>query len=109
LLLYLSWTFWWYDLVEHFLGGVWVAYAVVSALAYVGHQPRFIYIIAAITIVGILWEFFEVVIGMPREANYAFDTSIDLLMDVLGSIMGWLYIRHTVPLETRATITSHDR
>ena len=109
MLLYLNWTFWWYDIVLHLLGGVWVALAVSTVLVRFARQPTLVHCILGIAVVGVLWELFEVAVGMPREANYALDTSIDLLMDVLGSIMGFLFIRRTVPSEMRGTITPHDQ
>lgn len=90
LLLYLEWVFWWYDIVLHFLGGVWVALALYTAIVYFGQTPAAAGVIGGLIIVGILWEIFELAIGAPREANYFLDTSLDLLMDVLGGFFGFL-------------------
>lgn len=93
LALYLIWVLWWYDILLHFLGGVWVGLAVCTVLRFYERQPRLWHVIAGILVVGVAWELFEVAVGAPREANYALDTSIDLVMDTLGSIVGLLVAR----------------
>ncbi|MBI5456792.1 hypothetical protein HY969_03535 [Candidatus Kaiserbacteria bacterium] len=90
--LYLHWVFWWYDILLHFLGGVWVALAARWIFALKGIVPPGSWILALVIVVGLLWELFEVVVGMPRESNYLFDTSLDLLMDVLGSIAALMFL-----------------
>lgn len=92
---YLQWLWWWYDIVLHLLGGVWVA-LVLMWLAMVSRQvPRIVPVLLGVLVVGVLWELFEVVVGMPRAANYTFDTSLDILNDVLGSIVGF-FLGHTM-------------
>jgi len=89
LFLYLQWYFWWYDVMLHFLGGAWVALALQW---YASRYPRIVLILptlAVVLMVGISWEIFEMLIGAPREADFAFDTSLDILMDVLGGIVGY--------------------
>ncbi len=94
LALYLTWVLWWYDILLHFLGGVWVGLAVCTAFSFYERQPRFVHIIAGVLVIGVAWELFEVAVGAPREANYAFDTSLDLVMDTIGSIAGFFVARH---------------
>lgn len=91
LYLYLQWYFWWYDIMLHFLGGLWVA---LMFQWYAHKERRMVFIIPTILVVivvGTGWELFEVMIGSPREANFAFDTSLDILMDVLGGIVGYAW------------------
>ena len=84
------WHYVWLDVPVHFLAGVWVA-LVVSWLLLVIRQTRFsmLFVVASVLIVGISWEIFEVVGGISiDQPNYVFDTSLDVLMDVLGGLFG---------------------
>lgn len=90
LMYYLQWRFWWYDLVLHGLGGIWVALAVMWLLTLVHRAPRIATVIISVIIVGALWEIFEFAIGAPREVNYQLDTTTDLLMDAVGAVAGFI-------------------
>lgn len=60
--------------------------------------PTRIFVLLACIAFG--WELFELWAGMPREANFAFDTTIDLIMDALGGICGYFLAKRVV---------AHDR
>lgn len=90
---YLYWYFPWLDLLTHFLGGLWVALAAAWLLAYVGEKASLVRLVVITMIVGVGWEFFELYAGIPREANFAFDTSLDLITDFIGSVCGYLIAR----------------
>ncbi|OHB19781.1 MAG: hypothetical protein A2854_03990 [Parcubacteria group bacterium RIFCSPHIGHO2_01_FULL_56_18] len=102
--LYLYWLFPWLDTFVHFAGALWVALAAVWLLAALHQQTSFIRILVILVLVSIGWELFEFWGGIPREANFAFDTSLDLLMDSLGGISGYLLARRIV---ARDTIGNH--
>ncbi len=89
---HLYWRYVWSDTAMHFLGG-----AMAGALA-AGLLLRFRPISYALTVVAISfgWELFELWIGTPRGANFAFDSSLDLLMDALGAIAVYGIARKTL-------------
>jgi len=87
--LYLYWLFPWLDIFVHFFGGLWVALAAVWLLAAAHQRTPFMRIFFILAAVSIGWELFELWGGIPREANFAFDTSLDFLMDALGGISGY--------------------
>ncbi len=87
LALSLYWYFPWFDMITHTLGGMWIGAFVLWSCMQAGYAPRLLFVVAGALALGIAWEIFEVVAGIPLEANYAFDTSLDLLMDVLGSLV----------------------
>lgn len=106
----LYWVYHWFDIPMHFLGGMFVAFlALWSAhgasergISFTSYPYRrlsamLLFVVLAALIVGIAWELFEVVTGMPRELNYQFDTALDLLLDVFGgvSVVGLLYAGRT--------------
>lgn len=87
----LYWHYVWLDTLSHFLGGLWV-----GLLAMWGGEHFFrrklsvLWGIFAIACVGVGWEVFEVVAGIPREGNFVLDTSIDLTMDLLGLLSAFI-------------------
>ena len=90
---YLYWYYPWLDLLTHFLGGLWVALATAWLLSYAGRTPSFLTVILAAMVIGIGWEVFELAAGIPKEANFIFDTSLDLMMDFIGGVSGFLLAR----------------
>lgn len=98
----LYWQFLWLDLISHTLGGVWAGLCVLWLRSLSGHPPTLFWGFLGAFIIGIGWEVLEVVAGLPREANYTLDTSIDLLMDVLGGVLaalvGQLFIKKPLAL-----------
>lgn len=87
---YLYWYYPWLDLLSHFLGGLWIALAAVWLLSYASHNVRLLRILAIVAVISIAWEVFEYVAGIPKEANFVFDTSLDFLMDFIGGISGFM-------------------
>src|SRR3989344_4920498 len=75
---HLYWRFLWLDLVAHTLGGIWIGLFFFWVYTLSGRSVRVDSIIVGALLLGVGWEIFEVAAGLPREANYAFDTSLDL-------------------------------
>ena len=92
--LLLYWTIAWYDILLHFLGGAWVALGFVWLLFYSGFIERVPAIVAryriwwtlgAVVLVGVIWEIYEYVFGLTAAYGYALDTTLDLVMDMVGA------------------------
>lgn len=106
---HLYWKFWWFDMVVHFLGGVIVSLGALWFLFLsryvpapsVGRNGMFAIALLAIVVIGISWEVFEVLSGIPIEENFVFDTCIDLMMDLLGACVGYVYFRGGRPSRLR--------
>ena len=100
-------TYWYFPIlnrVMHFSGGVWVALASLWILAYVGGDTGFARLIVIVMLVSLGWEVFEVAIGMTHEANYVVDTVLDLIMDFLGGVVGFILARPL--LTSRGTMSA---
>ena len=89
------------DSILHFLGGLWVGLTAIwfffvsqytKSLKITKWRLLFVSLLAA-AILGIFWEYFELLIGTPFyiERYYA-DTIKDLTLDVFGAFMGCIYI-----------------
>ncbi len=84
----LYWQYPWLDVLSHFLGGLWVALALLWLAYRFGIHPRAFHLFLGVLAVGLAWEVFEVAAGIPRESNWLFDTAIDLIMDLFGALVG---------------------
>ena len=90
---------WWFDLLVHFLAGLWVSGLslwIYFRSGYIKKPVRnigraLIVVATPIIVISISWEFYEIIIGVPIEKNYVQDTSIDLIMDALGALTGLIY------------------
>lgn len=86
------WLYVWFDLPMHFLGGLALGTLAVGFL----QKYRPVVFFSALFAAFVAWEVFEYVFGLPKEANYIFDTSIDLVMDTLGALLAYGVARMTI-------------
>jgi hypothetical protein len=92
---YLYWAVWWFDVLMHFLGGFWVGLAALWLIFLSGYtkynvsdfsaKSIFLTTLSSVIIIGALWEFFELAVGVPVVGNYASDTFTDLVIGMLGA------------------------
>lgn len=101
-----NYSLWWYDLLLHFLGGMWVAIAakkfLIKPINWIGWRGP-IFIIALVALVGVTWEIYEFTIdelffeerALWRAQDGNTDTMTDLMMDLLGSmvVVGYMTYR----------------
>lgn len=102
--LHLYWFFPWLDVPVHFFGGMWVVLTAVWLFTAAHTKAPFGIVVCILIMISIGWELFELWGGIPREANFAFDTSLDLLMDALGGFLGYAIAKRLI---ARDTIGSH--
>lgn len=86
------WHYPWFDTAMHFLGGLALASFGIAVL----DTRRALVFLAGMLTVAVGWEVFELGINAEREANFAFDTSLDLLMDALGMTLAYLIARISI-------------
>jgi hypothetical protein len=98
--LYLYDTVWWYDIVLHILSGFLVAITVFiifnffKPLAVTPRRKVIFVAIISVFIVGVLWELYELYFRMTFLSDgvvYVFDTTKDIIDDMLGGFIGALY------------------
>jgi hypothetical protein len=98
--LFLYWRFWWFDIVMHFLGGLWVGLSALWIYYFSGFiketkkDSSFIFLLSflSVLVVGLGWEVFEFIIEVEFSSLYISDTSLDLIMDILGGIIASLMV-----------------
>ena len=101
--LYFYWTLSWFDVLVHFLAGLWVGLGALWLVFLSGYITRFrlsyhsalFTAFIPIVVLGIGWELFEVWAGIPIEEKYLSDTVVDLSMDILGALSGYIYVIFT--------------
>lgn len=91
--LFLYWKFQWLDIPMHFLGGIVVALGLFTLhdlkLVIKKRHLQIFPIVLLVLTVAMLWEVYELLIGIPIESNYVVDTLTDLSMGLLGGLVGY--------------------
>ncbi len=99
--LYLYWLYGWFDIFMHFLGGLFVGLSVLwlffeSGYITLSKHIRTITLVTLISfaLIGISWEIFQYSVGLfIGKENAVVDTSVDLLVGLIGALIArWLYI-----------------
>ena len=98
------WTTSWYDIMMHFLGGLFVFIAALWALntQYAAKLAPYITLrnlLIFVFVVGFLWEAHEIVLKFAdvNEAGYSPDTIDDLINDMLGAGLAAFIFRKSIP------------
>ncbi len=89
----LYWILPWFDIGMHFFGGATVALLLYALMDFKVPVPLlanslggFLLVVLAI---AIGWEVFEVWVGIAMAPNYVLDTSVDIVMGLLGCFVGF--------------------
>lgn len=96
--LYLFWTVIWFDMVMHFLGGLFVALFFFWILSLfkskLSYTEKLILGAVFTILVGLVWEYFELIIRVTDLASpeYWGDTGMDIIMDTLGGTLGIMFV-----------------
>lgn len=93
----------------HALGGAVVALLFFTLHDLVPAYPtRLMYpipVLLLVLLVALLWEVYELQIGLPIESDYGVDTIVDLIMGMLGAVLGYIvgYAVSTLDLDEEIT------
>jgi uncharacterized membrane protein YjdF len=88
-----------YDSVMHAFGGFIGALLVIYTLQKIGISPQslpkkiilLLFVMISVVAVGSIWELWEIFVGFTDPFTDLVDTISDLIMDTLGSIIGFIY------------------
>jgi hypothetical protein len=91
---FLYWKYFWMDMFTHMLGGVVIVLGI-SILPFIRIRffeplPPLFTSLFAVVCIGIAWELFEILAGLSlEEPGFVFDTSLDMVMDLAGGMVGY--------------------
>jgi hypothetical protein len=88
----LYWHFFWFDIPMHFFGGAIVALGLFTLRDLKLFSNKHLTIVKVLLLVfsiALVWEGFELFAGVPMESDFVFDTSLDIVMGLLGGIIGF--------------------
>jgi hypothetical protein len=92
------WTYWWYDIMMHGLGGLVIGALILWILIYEFSSLaqfiplRFFGTTLLVLCIGIVWEVFEYSIGSQQYEvfdSYMLDTIMDVAMGVCGALLAF--------------------
>lgn len=88
----LYWITGWFDSVSHLIGGFGIFFVLAYVLSFIGKKPSLLSIILLTLFIGIIWELFELKYGITviSSRTYTFDTSSDLVFDIVGGVLALL-------------------
>ncbi len=102
----LYWVYLWLDIPMHILGGATAALWYQSRFLLRGFEDRLSFgLIATIVfalVIGGAWEVYEYVVD-PILTEFGVDTVIDLVMDTVGAVIGYMVARAMMRLETESS------
>ena len=89
--------YFWFDILLHILGGLWVAVLGAWAFSRLGVHVTFWQLLGLALAVGIAWEMFEYLFGIGGSnfMSYQADTLKDLADDCVGGALGFFLLRIT--------------
>ena len=93
----ISWLYWYYDWLDipmHFTGAfllmaTWFYFSTKTIFSNLTKKPIFHPIFLLILII-IAWEVFQLLLGKPISANYVNDTRTDLVVGLIGGLVGYI-------------------
>ena len=90
----LYWTYWWFDIVMHFLAGFSGGLFILWFFAPFSIYKSLFLTLGYLLVVGVAWEIFEFVfdITISQPTNYWQDTIYDLINDTLGALLAYLSV-----------------
>lgn len=95
----LYWMTSWFDIYMHTFGGFIGALLVIYVLQKMGISPQslprkiimFMFVCISVLAVGAIWELWEIFVGFTDPFTDVSDTILDLIMDTIGAIIGFVY------------------
>jgi hypothetical protein len=95
---YFYWVYWWFDILMHFLGGLWVGitflwtYTIFFRDDLLNRKKIFLMSFIMILLTIISWEIFELFIQNDlSDPNFLSDTSSDMLLGMIGGSVAYRY------------------
>lgn len=102
---YWYFSIWYFDMIMHFLGGVWAGLFFIwffygSGLDSKSLASKVIKIFLFVLVVGVIWELFEIFANnhIAQEPFNALDSASDVFFDLAGGGMAAMYFLRKIKL-----------
>lgn len=93
-------SIWWFDLMMHFLGGLWLGlffiwYDYENFVELNFNKKNLLNLIYFVLFVGIAWEIYEILVNILFAQNSfdAIDTFTDLIADTFGGVIIFIFLK----------------
>lgn len=100
---------WWFDMVLHFMGGVWLGLFFIHLFFHEYWSFDTIFkIILGVLLVGIFWEIYEIFVNdyITRNPFNTRDTISDICLDLAGGLFAILYYTKNIMFPHKNTLQS---
>ena len=91
---------WFFDMIMHFLGGVWVGFGLLWLFVPKVFNFKVVFqILFGVILVGLAWEVFEFLVNenIAKNPFDLKDTTSDLFFDTLGGLVAvWYFFKKTI-------------
>jgi hypothetical protein len=79
----------WWDVLMHFLGGVWAGFIGAWFVSFFGYRVKVVHFVVGSIVLGAAVEVLEyfVVVGRNPFMSYEFDTTKDMIVDAIGGLV----------------------
>jgi len=96
LMFYLYWAIWWFDVMMHILGGIWLLFLIQTFVLLGWYKERFFrpkhLVIVILSAFG-LWELFGIYVAGGFKSDWLTDTALDTLCGIVGAIIGYWLVK----------------
>lgn len=84
-------SIWYFDMIMHFLGGLWVG---LISLYFFSSKTPYLKILLFVLFIGLGWEIFELLFNniIAQNPFNALDTISDIFFDLSGGLCAILYV-----------------
>jgi hypothetical protein len=103
MIFHLFWTIMWFDMIMHFLGGLFVGLSVCLLFEYIwgntlSYSEKLYRGLPLVLLVGLLWEGYELLFHMTDfySPDYFADSGMDVVMDVWGGLVAIIYSHNKI-------------
>lgn len=104
---YWYYSIWYFDMIMHFLGGLWLGLAFIWLFSAKELTSKLIFkIILSVLLIGFLWEIFEIIFYNYVAENpfIILDTVSDICFDLTGGILAVIYFLKRIMFKQKSAI-----
>jgi uncharacterized membrane protein YoaK (UPF0700 family) len=97
---YWYYSIWYFDIIMHTLGGFWIALLIFFLFfrkkEFIFSFKNIIIVLLLVFVVGILWEFFEILVNETIAQNpfNLLDTVSDIFCDLSGALISFFFYKN---------------